>query len=192
MKTFPTRGIIIALIFISLQVSGQKAPTPADPEFYAMDRQQIRFDDFQVMLFNYRGFACPRQYSTTGFTNVQFLPASAPFYFFNLNFYDSLTGKTVRDDVPLIWDKWIRDGEGDDPLGANFRPNSPFLMVTQDEKWQPNACFRSGTFNKELDGKMISFSVRSQTSVAYGSDEVFIKLTLKNRDNKPLHLTLIP
>ena len=58
----------------------QKSFTPSDPEYYAMDRQQMRFDDYQVMLINYRGFVSPRQYSMTGFTSVQFLPLSAPAY----------------------------------------------------------------------------------------------------------------
>jgi hypothetical protein len=66
------------------------------------------------MLFNYRGFACPRQYSMTCFTNIQFLPISSPSYSFNLDFSDNNTGKTVRDDVPAIWEQWIREGKGDD------------------------------------------------------------------------------
>ena len=152
----------------------------------------MRFDDYQVMLINYRGFVSPRQYSMTGFAAIQFLPLSSASYSFNLNFFDNNTGKTVRDDVPRIWEEWIREGRGDDPLGANFRPNSPFMMVTQDEKWQPNAYIRSGTFHKEIYGNWITFSIHSITSVSYNDDEVFLKLTMKNRSDKPLNLTLIP
>jgi hypothetical protein len=170
----------------------QKPATPADPEYYAMERQQMHFDDYQVMLINYRGFVCPRQYSMTSFTNVQFLPLSAPGYTFNLNFFDANTGILVRDDVPTIWDQWNQQGTGVDPLGCNFRPGSPYLMVTQDETWQPNGYFRSGTFHKEVDGKWLSFSIKSSSSVSYGNDEVFIRLTLRNRTDKPLRLTLIP
>lgn len=65
-------------------------------------------------------------------------------------------------------------------------------MVTQDEKWQPNAYFRSGTFHKKIDSQWLSFSIRSCTSVSYSNDEVFIKLVLKNRKEKPLKLALIP
>ena len=191
------RKVVIALlsvcsIVLSVNALAQQEITPADPEYYAMDRQQMRFDDYQVMLINYRGFVCPRQYSMTGFTSVQFLPVSAPAYNFNLNFFDHSTGKTVRDDVPWIWEKWIREGKGDDPLGANFRPNSPFMMVTQDEKWQPNAYIRSGTFHKEIYGNWLSFSINSITSVSYSDDEVFLKVRLKNRSNKLLTLTIIP
>ena len=189
-------GLIVFLFssFLGLSINSfaQNSYSPADPEYYAMERQQIRFDDQQVMLFNYRGFACPRQYSMTSFTNVQFLPLAAPSYTFNLNFLDHNTGKIVRDDVPAIWDKWIIEGKGIDPLGANFRPNSPFLMVTQDEKWQPNGYFRSGTFHKEIEGKWLSFSIRSYTNVSYSSDEVYLKVVLKNRKDKPLALTVIP
>jgi hypothetical protein len=184
--------VLAGLSAVLLNCNAQQNPTPADPEYYAMDRQQMSFDDYQVMLFNYRGFACPRQYSMTAFTSVQFLPISAPAYNFNLNFFDHNTGKTVRDDVPWIWEEWIREGRGDDPLGANFRPNSPFMMVTQDETWQPNAYIRSGTFHKEIYGKWITFSIKTTTSVSYSDDEVFLKITMKNRSDKPLNLTLVP
>lgn len=186
--------LISILVFIGISVIGysQDKVTPADPEYYSMERPQMRFDDYQVMLINYRGFACPRQYSTTCFTNVQFLPFSSPSYSFNLNFFDNNTGKTVRDDVPAIWDEWINNGKGDDPLGSNFRPNSPFLMVTQDEKWQPNAYFRNGTFHKEIEGKWLSFSIKTVTSVSYSDDEVFLKVTIRNREDKLLNLTIIP
>jgi len=186
--------LLSLLMPIMLSFSGlaQRIYSPADPEYYKMERPQMRFDDYQVMLFNYRGFVCPRQYSTTSFTNVQFLPISAPSYTFNLNFLDQNTGKTVRDDVPVIWDKLINEGKGFDPLGANFRPNSPFLMVTQDEIWQPNAYARSGTFHKEIEKQWLSFSIHTCTSVSYANDEVFLKIILKNRKDKPLKLTLIP
>jgi hypothetical protein len=189
-----TLRLLVFLLFSGLfsTVSGQQKINPADPEYYAMDRPQMHFDDYQVMLINYRGFVCPRQFSMTSFTNVQFLPITAPNYTFNLNFLDPNTGITVRDDVPTIWDKWINEGTGDDPLGANFRPGSPMLMVTQDEIWQPNAYFRSGTFHKEVNGKWLTFSIKSCTSVSYDNDEVFLKITLRNRSEKPLNLTLVP
>ncbi|MEI6047401.1 MAG: hypothetical protein WCS03_00755 [Bacteroidota bacterium] len=192
MKTKTTFIFFTCLLGLLMNAVAQENLTPADPEYYAMERQQMRFDDYQVMLINYRGFVCPRQYSMTCFTSVQFLPVSAPSYTFNLNFFDNNTGKTVRDDVPQIWDEWIDDGKGDDPLAANFRPNSPYMMVTQDEMWQPNAYFRSGTFHKEIDGRWLSFSINSITSVSYSNDEVFLKIIMKNRSEKPLKLTLIP
>jgi hypothetical protein len=193
-KKMNPKIIILALVIICLSISGlaQKPATPSDPEYYAMERQQMQFDDYQVMLINYRGFVSPRQYSMTCFTNVQFLPLSADSYTFNLNFFDNNTGITVRDDVPMIWDEYIKEGRGYDPLAANFRPNSPYMMVTQDERWQPNSYFRSGTFHKEIGGKWLSFSIKSRTSVSYSNDEVFLKIVLRNRKDEPVNLTLIP
>jgi len=157
-----------------------------------MERQQMRFDDYQTLLFNFRGFACPRQYSMTGFTNVQFMPVNASTYSFYLDILDNRTGKIIQDDVPWDWDKRIYEGKGYDPLAANFRPNSPFVVVTQDEKWQPNSYSRSGTFHKELEGKWISFAMKTVTSVSASRDEVFLKIDFTNRKEDTLKFTLIP
>jgi hypothetical protein len=192
MKNLFVPVFLVFLIGSIIPGFSQQTITPSDPEYYAMERQQMQFDDYQVMLFNYRGFVCPRQYSMTSFTNLQFLPMSSPTYTFNLNFLDDRTGKLIRDDVPVIWDKWINEGKGDDPLAANFRPNAPFMMVTQDENWQPNNYSRTGTFHKEIDGKWLTFSIKTNTSVSYDRDEVYLKIVMRNRDNKPLKLTLVP
>ena len=109
------------LIFQS--ISAQVVCTPADPEYYAMDREKMTFDDEQVLLVNYRGFVSPRQYSVTQFTNVWFLPIGAPRYEFNLNFYDKGTERLIEDDMPTKWKSWIDDGKSYDQLGSNFRKN---------------------------------------------------------------------
>ena len=166
---------ILLLFFLSIVAQAQNTVTPADPEYYAMDREDIRFDDNQMLLVNYRGFVSPRQYSVTQFTNVQFLPFQAEQYNFNLNFYDKGTGRLIEDDVPTKWKSWIDDRKSYDPLGSNFRPNSPSIMVTQDESWQPNQYKRSATFHKEYNKAWVSFSAKSWTNVAYDDDEVFIK-----------------
>jgi len=187
--------IVMALIVIFItnqKLTAQPAYTPSDPEYYAMDREHINFEDYHVFLFNYRGFVSPRQFSITQFTHVQFLPISAEMYNFNLNFYDKGTGRLIEDDVPVMWKSWVDDRERFDPLGSNFRHNSPWIMVTQDESWRPNLAYRKGTFHKEKDKKWVSFSVESWTSVAYKDDEVFIKLKLYNRNSKNLDLTIIP
>lgn len=185
--------LVITLLTITVQsVFGQIKHTPADPEYYAMDREDMTFDDEQVLLVNYRGFISPRQYSVTQFTNVWFLPLGAPRYEFNLNFYDKGTERLIEDDVPTKWKSWIDDGKSHDPLGSNFRPNSPSIMVTQDEKWQPNQYYRSATFHKEYNKKWVSFSAKSWTNVSFEDDEVFIKLELTNRNSKDLNMTIIP
>lgn len=179
-------------VFTNQQVLAQKEFTPADPEYYAMDRENMTFDDEQVLLVNYRGFVSPRQHSVTQFTNVWFLPIGAPRYEFNLNFFDKGTGRIIEDDVPTKWKSWIDDGKSYDPLGSNFRPNSPSIMVTQDEKWQPNQYHRTATFHKEYNNKWVSFSAKSWTSVSFEDDEVFIKLELTNRNSEDLNMTIIP
>ncbi len=184
--------LLSVLIIGQSGIFAQKVITPADPEYYAMDREHIRFDDYQTILHNYRGFVSPRQYSVTQFTNIQFLPIQAESYNFNLNFLDKGTERLIEDDVPVKWKSWIDDRESFDPLGSNFRPGSPSIMVTQDEKWQPNSYYRSGTFHKEYDGKWVSFSAKSWTSVSYDDDEVFIKLIIQNRNSRELNMTLIP
>ncbi len=186
--------IFILVLFLSnfQFVFAQQVYSPADPEYYAMDREDMTFDDEQVLLVNYRGFVSPRQYSVTQFTNVWFLPISAPRYEFNLNFFDKGTGRLIEDDVPAKWKSWIDDGGSYDPLGSNFRPNSPSIMVTQDEKWQPNQYYRTATFHKEYNHKWVSFSAKSWTNVSFEDDEVFIKLALTNRNSKDLEMTIIP
>jgi hypothetical protein len=186
------RFLILWMFLCSVEAFCQKEADPSSPEYYARDRQQIRFDDYQVLLFNHRGFVSPRQYSITSFTNVLMQPVNATTYMFNFNFLDHATGKVIRDDVPSIWDKWIHEQKGYDPLAANFRPNTPYMMVTQDEKWQPNAYFRKGTFHKEFGENWISFSINSCTSISSDNDEVFLKIVFRNRKDKPLKLTLIP
>jgi hypothetical protein len=184
--------LFLALITVCQYAISQNIHTPADPEYYAMDREHITFDDEQVLLVNYRGFVSPRQYSVTQFTNVWFLPIGAPRYEFNLNFFDKWTERLIEDDVPTKWKSWIDDGKSYDPLGSNFRPNSPSIMVTQDEKWQPNSYHRTATFHKEYNKKWVSFSAESWTNVSYDDNEVFIKLTLENRNSKDLEMTVIP
>lgn len=170
----------------------QKQITPAVPEYYQMDRENITFEDFHLLLFNYRGFVSPRQYSITQFTHVQFLPIVAEMYNFNLNFYDNGTERLIEDDVPTRWKSWIDERKSYDPLGSNFRPNSPWIIVTQDESWRPNLAHRKGTFHKEKDNNWVSFSAESWTSVSYNDDEVFIKVKLTNRNSEKLNMTIIP
>jgi len=185
--------LIILLVFImNISAFAQKIITPADPEYYAMHREDINFEDYHMFLFNYRGFVSPRQFSITQFTHVQFLPIAAEMYNFNLNFFDKGTNRLIEDDVPVMWESWIHDRERWDPLGSNFRHNSPWVMVTQDETWRPNLAYRKGTFHKEKESKWVSFSAESWTNVAYNDDEVFIKLKLQNRNKENLDLTIIP
>ena len=197
-KIFNKRTFISCLLLTSFmcgtinEIQAQKQITPADPEYYQMDREDITFEDFHMLLFNYRGYVSPRQFSTTQFTHVQFLPITSEMYNFNLNFYDKGTGRLIQDDVPTKWGLWINERKSFDPLGSNFRHNSPWVMVTQDESWRPNLAHRKGTFHKEKDGKWVSFSAETWTSVAFRDDEVFLKVKITNRNSENLEMTIIP
>jgi len=193
-STFKVKRILLLFTFTALvlNIMAQLSYDPSDPEYYAMDRQQINFDDQQVLLFNHRGYVSPRQYSITGFTRFKFLPFKSDSYNFNMNTLVKNKGILLRDDVPQIMNKWIRERVGYDPLGTNQWPFYGWNIITQDEKWQPNAYFSSGTFHKKIEGEWISFSQKSTISVSYNDDEVFIKMVMGNRGETPLHLTLVP
>jgi hypothetical protein len=51
--------IITIILIVNLSVIAQVNITPANPEYYVMDREHIRFEDSQVLLVNYRGFVSP-------------------------------------------------------------------------------------------------------------------------------------
>ena len=125
------------------------------PEDLQMHRNQIYLDDDQMILFNGRGFASPRQYSVTGITSLYFFPIEWHGYDFWMNFKDKHTGTIIQDNTPELF------RNGPDPLGCNFRPGAPMLFVTQDEIWQPNQYYREATFHKEIKGQWISFRTES-------------------------------
>jgi len=81
------KGLLILLtaVISALNTFPQKNISTADPEYNAMDRENIRFDDYQILLVNHRGFVGPRQYSITQFTSVSFLPIQAELYNFKPN-----------------------------------------------------------------------------------------------------------
>jgi hypothetical protein len=141
--------ILITAVISALNIFPQKNISTADPEYDAMDRENIRFDDYQILLVNHRGFVGPRQYSNTQFTSVSFLPIQAELYNLNLDFYDKGTQRLMEEDVPVLWESWIFNREAFDPMVSSFKPNWPSVLVTRDESWQPNLYPHSGTFHKE-------------------------------------------
>ena len=157
------------------------------PEMLSMRREKMTFLDDQLLLFNNRGYASPCQYSATGITHPRFFPIEVHSYNFYLNFLEKQTNLEIRDDVHLIY----RSGETD-PLGCNFRPGKPMVMVTQDEVWQPNLYTRTATFHKEINKEWVTFSLKTWTSVSGEKDEIFLKIRIQNRNKKELTLTLAP
>ncbi len=162
------------------------------PEMLRMPRQQISFEDPHVILFNGRGSVNPRQYSMTGFMNLKFYPIDLWDYDFHFHFRDEGSGTLIRDDVPALWKQWIETRTGSDPLGSNFRPNFATVVVTQDEWWQPNQYYRSGTFHKQYGQRWVSFGIETWTAVSGEKDEIFVKIRIRNRDKQALTLTLMP
>lgn len=156
------------------------------PEDLQMHRNQIYLDDDQIILFNGRGFASPRQYSVTGITSLYFFPIEWHGYDFWMNFKDKQTGTVIQDNTPELF------RTGPDPLGCNFRPGAPMLFVTQDEMWQPNQYYREATFHKLIKNKWISFRTESWTSVSGEKDEVFLKLKIMNNKLETLNVSIHP
>lgn len=161
-------------------------------ENLSFNREYMEFEDDQLLLFAGRGFACPREYSMSGFTNVEFLPIRLPYYNFYINLRVDDTELLIRDDVAIQWNKWENQRTGWDPLACNFRSYAPKVLVTQDEKWSPNLYTRTGTFYKVIDGKTINIGVKTATCVSAVNDEMLLRYEIYNRDKKTLTISLLP
>ena len=162
------------------------------PEMLRMPRAQMAFTDDQLRLFNGRGSVYVQEYTLTGLHNILFLPINCPDYNFNLDFLDKKSGTLIQDDVADMWKDYLNHGKSFDPLGSNFRPNSPTLLVSQDEIWQPNLYHRTGTFHKIYNGRWVSFAIETKSSVSARLDEIYLEVKITNRRNEPLELTLLP
>lgn len=158
----------------------------------SFNREQMQFEDDQVLLFSGRGSVSPREFSMTGFTNVEFLPIALHNYNFYIQIEEESTKTLMRDDVPIDWKKWTDEGQGWDPLAANFRSYAPKVVVTQDEVWKPNLYTRTGTFFKEINGKNINLGLKTATCVSTKTDEVLLRYEIYNRDKAPVSLCLQP
>jgi hypothetical protein len=162
------------------------------PEMLGKPREDIRFSDKQLRLFNGRGCAYVRQYSLTGIHAVQFPPIDLPQYRFRIDFRDKDSGLLIQDNIPDLYDEWKDKKSGYDPLGVNFRAGYPYAMLSQNEYWQPNLYRRNGTFHKQINGRWISFAIETETLVSGSNDEVYLEVKLSNRSDAPLRLTCLP
>ncbi|MCK5456571.1 MAG: hypothetical protein KAI45_05535, partial [Melioribacteraceae bacterium] len=180
--------LFIALILISPKVFGQKLT----PEMLGMAREDIRFTDNQLRLFNGRGCIYVKQNSLTGLHAIQFPPIDISQYQFRLDFRDENNNILIQDNIPDLWDDWKEKKSGYDPLGVNFRAGYPNAVLSQDEYWKPNSYHRNGTYHKRYGKQWISFAIETEAMVSGSRDEVYLEVTITNRDDKPLSLTLIP
>ena len=162
------------------------------PEMLGKPREEIRFTDNQLRLFNGRGCIYVKQNSLTGLHRVQFPPIDIRHYQFRLDFRDGKNGILMQDNIPELWEDFKEKGSGYDPLGVNFRAGYPFALLSQNEYWKPNSYYREGTYHKKYGKDWVSFAIETETIVSGNRDEVYLEVRLTNRSDQPLSLTLIP
>src|SRR5712691_9758984 len=98
----------------------------------------------------------------------------------------------AQDVVADAHEQLATTGQGTTPLGFNFFPNTPFVILLQRAYWQPNLYLRTGTFHKAFNGNWLSFGLQTKASVSAEKDEVYLEVQLQNRQPAPLILTVIP
>ena len=162
------------------------------PEMLGKPREEIRFTDNQLRLFNGRGCIYVKQNSLTGVHRVQFPPIDIRQYQFRLDFHDDKNDILMQDNIPELWEDFKEKESGYDPLGVNFRAGYPYAVLSQDEYWKPNSYYREGTFHKKYGKEWVSFAIETETIVSGSRDEVYLEIKLTNRSDQPLSLTLIP
>ena len=186
MKTGICSLIIVFLLF-AIGYAQEKAPTlPAEKEkgqrkltseMLSMRRYKIRFDDDQTWIFNGRQRIKPYRYTVTGFGNGNSR--------LHLNFFERKSGLLIRDDTHEVMKEKC-------PLGFNFRPSSPFIMVPQDETWYPHYYRKTGTFHKLIKKRWVSFGVETITTTSAKKDEIYLAITIENRSESSQELELQP
>ena len=157
-----------------------------------MSREKIAFGGPMLRIFNGRGAVSIRDKSVTGLEGLQFPPLDLSDYRFSLAFREAETSTLIQDIVPEVFERLLQTGEGPNPLGLNFVPGTPYVLIWQRAYWQPNCYTRTGTFDKEFNGRLISFGIATQASVAAQNDEVYLEVNITNRGSDPLALTVIP
>lgn len=196
--TLLATAVAVAQVHIPWGVPGRDQQTKAartswlTPKVLGMPRGQIVYSGRDLLLFNGRGSIAVRDKSVTGLQELQFPPISMRDYTFSLSFRDARTGTLIQDVVPDAYKLNVVTGLGGNPLGFNFNPGTPYVMLLQRAYWEPNAYYRTGTFNKELKGHWISFRIKTEACVSAVADEVFLKVELENRESAPLVLAVIP
>ena len=157
-----------------------------------MPRTQIDFGDRMVRLFNGRGDVSIRDKSLTGLQGLQFPPIDIRDYRFFLAFRETKAGVSIQDVVPDVYDYMVETGKGPHPLGMNFTPGTPWVMLLQQAYWEPNTFFRTGTFHKQFGERWISFAISTKTNVAADADEIYMSVEIENRQAEPLEFLVSP
>jgi len=193
-------GVAIGLLLLSGACLGQtdRRQPWLTPESLGMPREKISHAMIAPALrvYSERGVASIRDMTVTGLSHLSFPPLVDYRYLFNLAFREESTGTLIQD----------AQDRGGDPLYYNLQPKSreklgasrnekdgwTWVLLSQDAHWQPNCYTRTGTFHKHRKGRLISFGVKSRTSISFEADEIYEELEIENRTDAPLALTLIP
>lgn len=183
------RAQVVAPFF---PMEGRSIPLKLTSESLGMPRAQIRLSGRMLFLFNGRGMVSLRDKSVTGLQNLNFPPIDILNYHFQLAFWDAKDKVLIQDIVPDVYQHKVLTGKGPHPLGLNFTPGAPYVMLWQRAYWEPNLLLRSGTFDKEFGGHWVSFGVETKTRVSGEADEIYLEVRLKNRRATPLQFTAIP
>jgi chitobiase/beta-hexosaminidase-like protein len=186
----PMSALII--FFISLGYSTATNGQKLTPEMLGMPREEIRFSDNQLRLFNGRGCIYVKQNSLTGLHMVQFPPIDLAQYQFRLDIRDDKNGILMQDNIPELWRDWKEKKSGYDPLGVNFRAGYPHALLSQNEYWRPNFYFREGTYHKKYGKDWVSFALETETMASGDRDEIYLMVEVTNRGDQPLSFTMIP
>jgi hypothetical protein len=162
------------------------------PEILGLPRTQIAFGDRMLRLFNGRGAISIRDKSLTGLETLQFPPIDIRDYRFFLAFRKTKSKVLIQDVVPDVYDYMVETGKGPHPLGLNFTPGTPIVMLLQRAYWEPNTIFRTGTFHKQFGDRWISFAISTKANVAADADEIYMTVEIENRQADPLELVVSP
>jgi hypothetical protein len=166
--------------------------TQLTPELLGMDRTQMVFSARRLRLFNGRGTVSVRDWSVTGILGLQFPPIYSRDYHFQLAFRDEKNNVLIQDVTADAQEELAATGRNTKPLGFNWFPHTPFVVLMQRAYWQPNLYVRTGTFHKMFGTHWVSFGIRTKASVSAEKDEVYMEVEIHNRTSEPLVLTVIP
>jgi Chitobiase/beta-hexosaminidase C-terminal domain len=188
LKTILSFIMLFTLFWYPAESSAQKLT----PEMLGKPREEIRFTDNQLRLFNGRGCVYVKENCLTGLHRVQFPPIDISQYQFRLDIRDDRNGILMQDNIPELWEAWKETKSGYDPLGVNFRAGYPHALLSQNEYWKPNLYSREGTYHKKQGKHWVSFAVETETMVSGDRDEVYLMVRVTNRGDQPLSFTMIP
>jgi len=170
------------------------------PDALSMPRRQISLKGTDLRLFNARGSVTFRERTVTGIAELFLAPRSTGRVpaSFNLSFREETLGALIEDnqdewgDGTLnIWQNWDKAVDNR-ALGIWKGWDKALILLSQQATWAPDVYMRRGTFHHFLGNTMVSFGVVSRTVMAADVDGMYEELTITNRTDRPLSLTLIP